>query len=88
MERERKGGFGKIDDGKTYLKKCNHPEHDPPGFIVLQPGTYEYTCPGCGAVRIVGVPPHPSLNANFTSNGRLHISNSKFTYSHIPAVSC
>lgn len=27
---------------------CMHPEHNPPNMIVLQPGVYEHTCPGCG----------------------------------------
>lgn len=29
-------------------KVCNNPEHNPPMHIYLEPGTYEYTCPGCG----------------------------------------
>ncbi len=28
---------------------CSHPEHTPPKFIVLDNGTYEHTCPACGA---------------------------------------
>lgn len=28
---------------------CLHPEHNPPTHIVLEPGIYEYVCPGCGA---------------------------------------
>ena len=28
---------------------CTHSEHNPPSMIVLDPGTYEHTCPGCGA---------------------------------------
>lgn len=28
---------------------CRHPEHNPPGNIVLQPGVYQHICPGCGA---------------------------------------
>jgi hypothetical protein len=28
-------------------KFCNHPEHNPPSMIVLPPGVYEHTCPGC-----------------------------------------
>ena len=27
---------------------CRHPEHNPPTHIVLEPGEYEHTCPGCG----------------------------------------
>jgi hypothetical protein len=29
-------------------KICRHPEHNPPTMIVLSPGVYEHTCPGCG----------------------------------------
>lgn len=35
---------------------CNHPEHNPPGMMVLSPGTYEYTCPQCGNKQIFTVP--------------------------------
>ncbi len=28
---------------------CTDPEHKPPMHIVLEPGVYEHTCPGCGA---------------------------------------
>ena len=31
-------------------KTCHHPEHDPPTMILLEPGMYEHTCPGCGHV--------------------------------------
>lgn len=27
---------------------CLHPEHNPPNMIVLPPGRYKHTCPGCG----------------------------------------
>lgn len=27
---------------------CRNPDHDPPTMIVLEPGVYEHTCPGCG----------------------------------------
>lgn len=27
---------------------CLHTEHYPPSMIVLAPGVYEHTCPGCG----------------------------------------
>ena len=26
---------------------CRHPEHNPPGMCVYEPGTYEHTCPAC-----------------------------------------
>ena len=41
------GGLKKVDDVPM---PCVHPEHNPPTHIVLQPGVYEYTCPGCGRV--------------------------------------
>lgn len=27
---------------------CNNPEHNPPSYMVFQPGVYEYKCPQCG----------------------------------------
>lgn len=33
---------------KDQEKPCLHPEHEPPMHIVLEPGTYQHTCPGCG----------------------------------------
>jgi hypothetical protein len=27
---------------------CNNPSHNPPTNIYLEPGIYEYVCPGCG----------------------------------------
>ena len=54
---KHKGGFRKIDGGKTpWNKECHHPEHNPPGHIVLQPGAYEYECPGCGRISHINVP--------------------------------
>ena len=29
---------------------CRHSEHNPPTMIVLPPGVYEHTCPGCGKI--------------------------------------
>lgn len=36
---------------------CRHPEHNPPGHIVLSPGVYEHTCPGCKSVFRFSVHP-------------------------------
>lgn len=36
-------------------RPCSHPEHEPPKYIVLQPGIYEHRCPACGAKRIITV---------------------------------
>ena len=45
-----KGGLKKIKD----IKPCLSPEHDPPSFMVYEPGEYEYTCPSCGrTIRFV-----------------------------------
>jgi hypothetical protein len=44
-------------EGKSYThKRCSHPEHKPPMHIVLEPGTYKHTCPGCGKVTTFEVP--------------------------------
>jgi len=29
---------------------CRHPEHNPPGMMVYEPGEYEHECPGCGRI--------------------------------------
>ncbi len=34
------------------LKICRHPEHNPPAHIVLEPGSYSHTCPGCGKEQV------------------------------------
>lgn len=36
-------------------KGCNSPEHDPPGMIVLQPGTHVWQCPCCGQKTTITV---------------------------------
>lgn len=28
---------------------CRHPDHNPPSHRVFDPGTYQHTCPKCGA---------------------------------------
>ena len=30
---------------------CMDDEHEPPRYMVLQPGIYEHTCPACGEVQ-------------------------------------
>ncbi len=37
-------------------KPCLHLEHNPPMHLVLQPGTYKYTCPGCGQQTVFVIP--------------------------------
>ena len=47
--------FKKLPDAEQWNppKACRHPEHNPPTMIVLQPGTYEWSCPACGhTVRV------------------------------------
>ena len=35
--------------------RCKHPEHNPPAFISLKPGTHKWICPSCGAVQFVTI---------------------------------
>ena len=42
-------------------KICRHPEHDPPGHIVLEPGIYTYQCPACKKAVTFTVPERPTL---------------------------
>lgn len=49
----KKGGFRKVRDVPT---GCRHPEHQPPMHIYLEPGVWEYICPGCGNVMRFTVP--------------------------------
>lgn len=43
----------KIADAKA---PCMNSQHNPPMHVVLQPGTYEHTCPGCGSKTLFEVP--------------------------------
>lgn len=45
----------------TQEKQCHHPEHDPPGMIVLRPGVYEHVCPACGRKLSIVERPGPHL---------------------------
>lgn len=42
-------------------RPCLHPEHNPPSLIVLEPGVYEYQCPGCGKTIVFTVFLGPTL---------------------------
>jgi hypothetical protein len=44
--------------------KCIHPEHEPPGHIVLKPGVHTYECPKCGQQRriVVNIPIFKAIN--------------------------
>jgi hypothetical protein len=45
-----------VRSGRGWVPPCCHPEHNPPSHMVLSPGTYEHTCPGCGRVVLFTVP--------------------------------
>lgn len=45
---------------------CQHPAHNPPTMMVLSPGEYEHTCPGCGAVSRFMVYPRPMCSTSPT----------------------
>jgi len=48
-------GFRKLSETIDKYEDCLDPEHLPSGYIVLEPGTYEYTCPRCGKITIVTI---------------------------------
>jgi hypothetical protein len=57
--------FKKIEEPDKWNpgpEPCWHPEHNPPMHIVLEPGTYAYTCPGCGNTITLVIPPRPYLS--------------------------
>lgn len=45
-------------------EQCKHPEHYPPSMVVLEPGSHDWECPGCGDVRRVVVAPRPELEVD------------------------
>lgn len=47
------GGLCKIAGAPP--EPCMSPEHNPPMHIVLEAGTYEYTCPVCGHKQVFTV---------------------------------
>ena len=69
---------------------CRHPMHDPPGHIVLSPGVWEHSCPGCEAVthvmvsgEFLSVPSHPtSLGNVWVGVTRPDFSRSDITRRH------
>lgn len=52
-------------------RPCRHPEHNPPGMIVLSPGTYEHTCPACKKTTVFVVRGMYSLSSP-ALRGRCH----------------
>ena len=49
---------------------CRHPDHNPPSMRVFAPGTYQHTCPRCGATSTFVVE-KPRLDAARRSQLRL-----------------
>ncbi len=50
----RKSGF---EDDTQSVWPCRHPEHDPPGHIVIPQGKiYRHICPGCGSEAVLRPP--------------------------------
>ena len=60
MEQNKKPATRKIGE-ISEKKSCNHPDHNPPAMIVLEPGFYEYECPACGYIQNFNVNPKPIL---------------------------
>ena len=47
----------KLPDSEVWQERlCQSPEHNPPSHIVLEPGTWEHTCPACGKKLIFTIP--------------------------------
>jgi len=43
------------------IKRCCHPEHNPPRHILLEPGRHTWECPVCGERQTFEVSPRPQL---------------------------
>lgn len=66
-------GFRRLSDiAQKWHMECRHPEHNPPGMIVLEPGNYEWTCPGCGGKQRVEVPERPHCSALRDDSNPMH----------------
>lgn len=39
-------------------KLCTSPDHHVPTHLVLEPGTWEHVCSGCGRVTVITIPQH------------------------------
>lgn len=37
-------------------KICKSPEHNPPGMILLKPGTHIWKCESCGEEQVLEIP--------------------------------
>lgn len=53
-----------IDPCDKRFNPCNHPDHNPPGMMVFQPGEYEHECAGCGHVTRFSVYPTHSTRCS------------------------
>lgn len=43
-----------VDTQPYYVNPCQHPEHDPPKYVVIPEGKMmRHTCPECGSVCYV-----------------------------------
>lgn len=60
----------KIDNVNTSeFTPCYNSEHEPPSHIVLDPGTWEHTCPGCGKKQTFIVNFNQQLFRSATDHG-------------------
>lgn len=47
--------------GET-MRPCRNPSHNPPTHMVLAPGRYRHTCPGCGVATEFSVLGHELMS--------------------------
>lgn len=45
----------RLPDDRKYAEPCLDRGHNPPAHLVLKPGRYRYTCPGCGKETVFTV---------------------------------
>jgi len=62
-----KGCLRKISDDSVE-KPCLSNMHNPPMYMYLEPGTYEWTCPSCGKITVFSVPSITNNNGWFGKN--------------------
>lgn len=57
MHEKKQSGFEPVDNEWDVTKPCTHPEHQPPGYMVIPAGKqYRHVCPGCGHEIVI----HPT----------------------------
>jgi hypothetical protein len=60
-DKKKESGFE--DDPRKSSLPCRHPEHDPPGHMVIPRGKiYRHVCPSCG-MELVLRPPEVMMKA-------------------------